>query len=351
LVSWLTAAIVIAAVFGLNIGSFLNVVIWRLPRGGSLTTPTWSYCPRCEHRLGGWDLIPVLSFLALRARCRYCRNPISWRYPGIEALTAVLFAAVAWRFSGAEDFGAEIDILFGCLFVSVLVCVFFIDLEHFVIPDGLNLTGFFIGLAHWGAISLWVGRVHPLRSSLFGGLSYAGILYGIGLIAYVVLVGIGGRKGFWRSGWNYLRENAADWAWITVYSLGTIIPSLRRYAEPPQPLEGFTAAEIEADEDEGGLGGGDPKLALGLGANLLWPLWLQSLAYAILLGALQSIVVLIVTRRRLGQKTAIPFGPALVGGALVALFFGHDIWAWYVQHYLSFPGSPFVPGGGVGTSR
>ena len=87
LISWLTAAIGIAALFGLNVGSFLNVVIWRLPRGGSLSEPTWSYCPRCEHRLGALDLVPVLSFLALRARCRYCGSPISWRYPGIELLT------------------------------------------------------------------------------------------------------------------------------------------------------------------------------------------------------------------------------------------------------------------------
>jgi leader peptidase (prepilin peptidase)/N-methyltransferase len=345
LISWVAAAVFVAAVFGLNIGSFLNVVIWRLPRGGSLTSPAWSYCPRCEHQLGAWDLVPVLSFLALRARCRYCHAPISWRYPAIETLTGVLFAAVAWRFAGTEDLGAGINITFGCLFVGILICVFFIDLEHFVIPDGLNVLGLLIGLAHWEAISLWLGRGPALRASFVGGLSYAAVLYGIGLIAFSMIVGVGEKRGFFRSGGRYLKENLLDWTWIILYYLGRIIPPLRRFAEPPAPLEGFTAAEIESDPEEGGMGGGDGKLALSLGANLLWPLWLQGFAFAIVLGCLQSIVVLAVTRRKLGERTAIPFGPAMVGGALLALFFGQDVWHWYVQHYLSFPGSPFIGGG------
>src|SRR5579883_523174 len=90
--------LVIALAYGICIGSFLNVVIWRLPRGGSIASPKWSYCPRCEQRLTAMDLIPVLSFLALRARCRYCKAPISWRYPAIELLTGLLFVAVVWRF-------------------------------------------------------------------------------------------------------------------------------------------------------------------------------------------------------------------------------------------------------------
>ena len=292
------------------------MVIWRLPRGGSLSHPTWSYCPRCEHRLGALDLFPVLSFLALRARCRYCRAPISWRYPGIEFLTALLFAAVAYRFGAGsgEDLGAALDIGFGCLFVATLICVFFIDLEHFIIPDGLNVTSLLIGLTHWAAISFWVGHWHPLRASLGGALGYAAVIYGIGLAAYVFIVGIQGKRGALRAGWEYLRENAADWAWIGVYYAGRVIPPLRRFAAPPPPMEGATAAEIEGDEEEGGMGGGDGKLAAALGANLLFPLWLHSLAYAVLIGFVQGVTTLLVMRRRLGQRTAIPFGPAMVVG-------------------------------------
>jgi leader peptidase (prepilin peptidase)/N-methyltransferase len=348
LISWICAAVVFAAVFGLNIGSFLNVVIWRLPRGGSLTVPAWSYCPRCEHRLGGWDLVPVFSFLALRAKCRYCHAPISWRYPAIEALTAALFVAVAWRFSGAQDLAAGLDIAFNCLFVAVLICVFFIDLEFFVIPDGLNVTGFIIGLAHWGLIAALNHQGAFFRASVAGGLEYAAVFFVIGFLSYVVLVGIGGKKGIARSAWNYGKETALDWAYITVYSVGTIIPPLRRWVEPPAPLEGFTAEEIETDEDEGGMGGGDTKLGLALGANLLWPLWLHALVFGIVLGCVQGLTVMVASGRRLGQRTAIPFGPALVIGALLALFFGqqigHAVWAWYAHRFLNFYGSPYAPG-------
>ncbi|MBV9852447.1 MAG: prepilin peptidase [Armatimonadetes bacterium] len=345
MISWLAAAIGVAALFGLNVGSFLNVVIWRLPRGGSLSDPTWSYCPQCKHRLGALDLAPVLSFLALRARCRYCRSPISWRYPAIEMLTGLLFAAVAWRFAGAEDFSAAADIFFECLFLATLICVFFIDLEHFVIPDGLNVLGLLIGLAHWAVISWWVGRFHPLRSALAGAAGYAAVIYGIGLLAYVVIVGVGAKRGALRAGWNYLRENAADWAWIAVYYLGAMIPPLRRLAEPPPPLEGASAAEIEADEDEGGMGGGDGKLAAAIGANLLFPLWLHSLYYAVLIGVVQGVAALFIKRRRLGERTAIPFGPAMVGGALIALFIGHPLWDWYVRHYWPLTAGPPAPAG------
>ena len=338
MIPWLPAVVGIAALMGLNIGSFLNVVIWRLPRGGSLSHPTWSYCPRCEHRLGALDLVPVVSFLALRARCRYCRAPISWRYPGIELLTAALFAAVAWRFGvgSAEDLGAALDIGFGCLFVATLICVFFIDLEHFIIPDGLNVTSLLLGLAHGAVLSVLAGHGQPLRAAAVGALGYAALLYGVGLVAYVWMVGVRGKRGALRAGWDYGRENVNDWAWIAVYYAGRLVPPLRRYAESPAPLGGFTAAEIEEDEEEGGMGGGDGKLAAALGANLLWPLWLHSFAYAILLGFIQGVTTLLILRRRLGQRTAIPFGPAMVLGALIALFFGPFLWDWYYAHFLNF---------------
>ena len=94
------------------------------------------------------------------------------------------------------------------------------------------------------------------------------------------------------------------------------------------------------------MGGGDGKLAAAVGANLLLPLWLHSFVYAIAARhAARSIAMLAVTRRRLGQRTAIPFGPAMALGALLALFFGPAVWNWYVQHYLTFPGSSFAPAG------
>lgn len=328
---WLWPAV--AFVYGLAIGSFLNVVIWRLPRNGSVAEPTWSFCPRCEHRLGALDLVPVFSFLALRARCRYCRNPISWRYPGIELLTGVLFALVAWRF--AETWDAAV---FGCLFTAILVCVFFIDLEHFIIPDGLNVLGALIGFAH-NSVAIALGRPDAyfgatrIPASLVGFFGYAGLIYLIGLASYVWIVSVADKrlKAGTAAG-RYLRENALDWAWVATYHLGLVIPPLRRFAEPPPPLEQETAESIEADEDAGGMGGGDGKLAAAIGANLGLGLAVESWFFAIFIGALSGVLVLAHRRRAIGERTAIPFGPSMVTGALLALFFGRSLWAWYVGH-------------------
>ena len=114
--------------------------------------------------------------------------------------------------------------------------------------------------------------------------------------------------------WDYVRENAQDWAWVAVYYLGTVVPPLRRFAEPPEPLEGATAEEIETDEDAGGMGGGDGKLAAAIGANSGSGLALESWFFAIFLGAFAGLFVLLRRRRAIGERTAIPFGPAMVGG-------------------------------------
>lgn len=330
--SWLWPTV--ALIYGLAIGSFLNVVIWRLPRGECVSEPTWSYCPRCDHRLGAWDLVPILSFLCLRARCRYCRDRISYRYPGIELLTGVLFALVAWRFGGYWE-----SAVFYCLFTAILVAVFFIDLEHFVIPDGLNVLGAVIGFVHNGiAIALgrpgqWtqVGGGVAVPLSVIGFFGYAAIIYLIGLLSYVWITAVADkRQDAGQAAWSYLRELALDWAWVAVYHLGTIIPPLRRYAEPPEPLEGATAEEIENDNDAGGMGGGDGKLAAAIGANLGFGLAVESWLLAIFIGAFCGVFVLAHRRRAIGERTAIPFGPAMVAGALLALFVGRAFWGWYL---------------------
>ena len=322
--------------YGVAIGSFLNVVIWRLPRGGSIAAPTWSYCPRCEHRLGAFDLFPVLSFLLLRARCRYCRQPISWRYPGVEALTGLLFAVVTWY--TRQTGGAWYDAVFFCLFTALLICVFFIDLEHFVVDDGLCVLGILVGLAH----GLVAGTLRDSVAGLFG---YAAVIYAIGLVSYVVLVSLMDRRmGAGRAAWLYLRDNAEDWAYNGVYYLGTVIPPLRRWVEArwgaKAPLEGFTGEEIEADEDAGGMGSGDGKLAAAIGANLGLSLALGSLLFAISLGALVGLVILARQRRRLGERVPMPFGPSMALGALLALFYGHAVAAWYVARIFGGLGPP-----------
>ncbi len=329
-----------ALVYGLVIGSFLNVVIWRLPRGGSIASPTWSYCPRCEHRLGAIDLVPVLSFLFLRARCRYCKTPISWRYPAIELLTGLLFLAVTWRFIGQWEMA-----VFACLFVALLLCVFFIDLEHFIIPDGLSVLMALLGFIH-NAIAFAMGRAGQwtrfgtlsVPMSLAGFFGYGAALYGIGLLAYVwITARVDKRQSAGRAAALYIRDNATDWLYVSASSLAVVVPPLRAWVNThfgaPEPLAGFTAAEIEDDEDAGGMGGGDGKLAAAIGANLGLALALESGMFAIFLGAFSGAIVLAQQRRALGERTAIPFGPAMAAGALLALLFGRAALDWYLSRF------------------
>ena len=126
-------ALPFAALFGLAIGSFLNVVAWRLPRGESLSSPP-SHCPSCDTPIRPYDNVPVLSWLLLRGRCRSCREPIAARYPLVEAATAALYVAVV-----AVHWGDAAAIALGVAFVTLLVPVTLIDLEHRIIPNKLTL--------------------------------------------------------------------------------------------------------------------------------------------------------------------------------------------------------------------
>jgi leader peptidase (prepilin peptidase)/N-methyltransferase len=124
----------IAALMGAVVGSFLNVVAFRLPRGESLSRPR-SRCPGCQTPIKPYDNVPVLSWLALRGRCRSCRAPISWRYPFVEAATGLLCALVV-IVQGADE-----DALLGLVLVLLLVPVTLIDLDHRIIPNRLMLIG------------------------------------------------------------------------------------------------------------------------------------------------------------------------------------------------------------------
>lgn len=127
-------------IYGAVVGSFLNVLIYRLPRGLSIVKPR-SHCPNCKTELRARDLIPLLSFLWQRARCRYCGAHISWRYFWVELATGLLFWGIYWRY------GWSWDTVFYALFAAALIAAFFIDLEHFLIPDGLNVFMLALGIA------------------------------------------------------------------------------------------------------------------------------------------------------------------------------------------------------------
>lgn len=162
---------VYAGLVGLVVGSFLNVVVHRLPRGQSLVRPR-SRCPWCGVPIAARDNLPLLSFLLLRGRCRHCSGPIAWRYPVMEAVTSVLFVACLERFGlGWEAAGAAV-------FSALLLALAAIDLEHYLLPDALTLPGIAVG---------WTFRALVGRPDWFDGLltGFAGALLGGGLLFLV----------------------------------------------------------------------------------------------------------------------------------------------------------------------
>ena len=161
--------IIIIACFGLAWGSFLNVVIYRLPLRMSLFRPS-SSCPHCKEKIKFYDNIPVLSFLLLRGKCRHCQGRISLRYPLVELLTAVCFLLLYFQHSLSFFFFAS------CLFAGALIALGFIDFYHQILPDEITLPGLLLALVY----SLFRQDLN-LRQALIGAVAGAGFL----LIIYV----------------------------------------------------------------------------------------------------------------------------------------------------------------------
>jgi len=254
-------AIVIAFVFGLLIGSFLNACAYRVPRDISVVRGR-SFCPVCTTQIKGYDNVPLISWVVLRGRCRACGAPISPRYPIVEGLTAALFASTL-----AVD-GLHWVALPHLLFVAVLILVSDIDLEFRIIPDVVILPTAVVGLASMIALSL--AHVHA---------------------------------GAW-----YQWPIAAFGAALFLFVIAEIYERVRHLA---------------------GMGMGDVKMALCMGA-FLGVAVIPALFFAFVAGAVGGLI-LIVAKGESG-KTAIPFGPFLAFGAIVAMYVGKPA----IDSYLNF---------------
>ena len=196
-----------AAVFGLIVGSFLNVVIYRIPAELSIVRPG-SRCPGCETPIAWYDNVPVLSFLILRGRCRHCKAHISPRYAFVEMLTCVVAVAVFWQvvpmtdlhhlapgpFGDVEVMGVPAPVtglslglwLFHFSFFAALIAVFFIDLDHFIVPNEITLAFIPIGVIGTSAFGYLGAEVpHPLQS-LGGVVAGGGTLWALAVIGRVV---------------------------------------------------------------------------------------------------------------------------------------------------------------------
>ncbi|MEW5804496.1 MAG: prepilin peptidase [bacterium] len=169
---------VVFFLLGSCIGSFLNVCIFRIPKEESIVFPA-SHCPNCNNKLKAYDNIPILSFLFLRGKCRFCRIPISWQYPVVELATGILFALAVVRF------GLEWNTLIAFILIPVSLVVSVIDLRVQIIPNVISLPGIILGLA----VSLLPGSPVHFLDALSGVLLGGGVFY---LVAVVSKGGMGG---------------------------------------------------------------------------------------------------------------------------------------------------------------
>jgi len=271
--------LLLVTAFGALIGSFLNVVIHRIPLEESIVFPN-SRCPSCATAIKFYDNVPVLSYLALRGRCRSCQTAISARYPAVEALTAVLFGLTYVRDGFTPALG------FDLLFVSALIALIFIDAEHMLLPNVITYPGFALAL---------VARV--LVPNLYGleflseGLLSGWPVWAVSLCGALVGATIGGGS-----------------LWL----VGEVWKKLRG---------------VEA------MGLGDVKMMLMVGAYLGWPLTILTIFLGVLLGSIIG-VGLMLWRRERDMQMLLPFGIFLGAGALVSLFAGTRIVNWYVGHFV-----------------
>jgi len=248
-------SITAAGLFGALFGSFLNVVTYRLPRHESIVAPG-SHCTSCGEHVRPFDNVPVLSWLILRGRCRYCSSPISARYPLVELATTLLVVAVVLAL------GSAVEIVLGVLLVLLLVPCALIDLEHRIIPNVLTGAGAMLAIVAGTALD---PGGEPAR--LIAGAAAGGFLL-VAALAY------------------------------------------------PR-----------------GMGMGDVKLA-GMMGLFLGPPVAVALLVALLTGVMVGSIVIARKGMTAGRKTAVPFGPFLAVGGLVALFAGDPLVQLYLNHFV-----------------
>ena len=252
---------VLIFITGLVFGSFFNVVIYRLPREESIVAPR-SACPSCGTTLKPADLVPIFSFIFLKGKCRYCKSKISFRYPLIEFVSGIVFVVLFLKY------GLSIEFIFTVFLMSVLIMVFFIDLDHMIIPNELVIAG----LA--GGIVLFILRFFLYDSLLDGAAWYSPLL-------------------------------------------GMLVTSVRFLIA----LIGLAIYGTDA------FGMGDVKIFLPIGLILGFKLALISLIFSVFIGGFAGLFLIITGLKE--RRSHIPFGPFIVSGTFLAILFGHEFFTWY----------------------
>ncbi|MEG6584047.1 prepilin peptidase [Dendrosporobacter sp. 1207_IL3150] len=254
---------------GLLIGSFLNVCIYRLPKGESVVFPS-SYCYSCKSNLKLFDLIPVASWLMLFGKCRYCNTQISIRYPLVELLTGILFSVCFLKLD------ITLELTKALILTSFLIVITFIDYDHQLILD---------------KVVIW--------------------LAGAGVVINLILNNIN----------QILSSFDIQTSFIVSY---TSIPDMLLGA-----LLGGGLLLLIAVASRGGMGGGDIKFAAALGLWLGWKFTLMTLLISFILGGVFGVIILALKLK--GRKDYIPFGPFIAAGAFISYLYGIDILKLYIR--------------------
>ncbi len=348
---------VFAFVLGAVVGSFLNVCIYRMPRGLKISQPQRSFCPHCNTTIPWYLNIPLFSWLALRGRCKFCGAPIPFRYFLVELLTAVLFLAVWLAYPKPEALAYMI-------LAGLLVTATFIDFEHFIIPDEITWGGVITGIICSALFPVLMDTDYRVIAVLLSLLGAA--------VGYFTLWGVveGGKILFGKKRIAFDEEEQFEWlrdgeeaslklgdeqlTWSELFSrpndelvIEATIPatidghpaankSLRfnydklASEEPPVLLNetdritGVATAIIIPRE---AMGFGDVKFIAAIGAFLGWQAVFFTIFAASIVGAIFGITAILLRHREWSAK--IPFGPYLALGALLWLFCGPQLLAWY----------------------
>ncbi len=359
---------------GAGIGSFLNVVIYRLPLGISVNNPRRSFCPGCKNQIPMWQNIPVLSWALLRGRCAKCGISISPRYILVEILVGALFYAVFHFFGGpwheVKEWGPTVVSFW--IFLSLLVAGTFIDLEHFILPHEITIGGSLAGLmcAFWAPGI--VGEMEHGRAMV---VSFISAMLGLGLIWTVILLGklAFGRKKFKFEGdvkWSVTQPDEEQppvviidgetYTWEDLFSratdrlllkCGSLRANDREFQnvrveiksetlkitkedgtsetlnlETVTKLEGTTTEVVIPRE---AMGYGDMYFMMMIGAFCGWKCVLFTIFAASIIGSVFAIVPRLIGKAEWSAK--IPFGPYLAGGAAIWVFWGTQIADWYLS--------------------
>jgi leader peptidase (prepilin peptidase)/N-methyltransferase len=275
---------VVVGILGAIIGSFLNVVIHRLPREESIVLPG-SRCPECGATIAFYDNVPVMSYLLLGGRCRACKTHISARYPAVEALTAFLWVAVAWH-----D-GLTFVLPFDLVFVTAVTALIFIDAEHMLLPNAITYPGIAFSVIARVTLPYLMGRPHfDDLDMLLNGMLAGMPLWAASLVGAFIGALVGGGS-LWLMGWTW------------------------------EKLRGIEA-----------MGLGDVKMMFMVGAYLGWRLTILNIFLGVLSGSLIGIFLMLRQGKR-DMRMLLPFGVFLGIGAIVALLVGSQMIEWYTGFY------------------